>query len=132
MNIDLNEFVDQDMGVLDPSGIESRIEELKQFREEAEEESGSWEPEAAEELRELLQFRTEVQRVTGQQFWEASLVPDVWLHQHIKHYALSEHGLEDAELARFIDWPAYVEAQQKNSWVSVPLGEQVMWAQVPF
>jgi hypothetical protein len=128
MLIDLvNDYTDyvNDNGMVDADGLDARIDELKEFREDYEAEGEQMGADEAEELRLLLNFRVEVERATGGSFLEATIVTEHEFEKHVRYYVDQEYGINEETLARWFNWAGYVEHQRKEFTSLVLDGPQV-------
>lgn len=130
MGIDLNDWIDDDTGQLDPGGLGDWIEKLKLRREEDEDAGLPWDEDDAAELASLIDFRAQVESVTGEQMWASVLVPDAEFDKHTRYWANSEHGLEDSDLAQFIEWHNFMRQQQRDRWKALDLDGDTIWVQL--
>jgi hypothetical protein len=122
---DYTDYVN-DNGMVDADGLEARIDELKEAREDYEAEGEQMGGDAAEELRLLVNFRGEVERATGGSFLEATIVTEHEFDKHVRYYAEQEYGVGPDDMGDYVDWTRYADDQRKQ-FTSLVLDGQQVW-----
>lgn len=127
MLIDLVEdYTDYDNGQLDVEALANRLGELKDVREECEDEGQEMDEEEARELKMLVAFKAEVEKATGDGFGFAVLVAEEEFEKHVRYWAEDEHGIGAENLGDYVDWERYARDQRKE-FQKLELDGQDVW-----
>ncbi len=118
--IDLGDYLDEDNGQLKFEEVERRIDELKGYREDAEDEGGDFDPELADELRLLNAFAGDVRREREYSIDLLVLVPEDNLEQFVRWEAEQVHGIGPDNVGDYVDWARYAD-DLRYQWSSVML-----------
>lgn len=127
--INLGEYLDEDNGQLKFEEVEQRIDELKGYREDAEDEGVDFDPELADELRVLNAFAGDVRRerersidllVRERSIDLLVLVPEDNLEQFLRWETEQVHGIGPDNVGDYVDWARYAD-DLRYQWSSVML-----------
>jgi hypothetical protein len=129
--LDLEELCGDDHYQVDASVFEDEIDNRRDRREAFEAEGLTLPAQETVELAMLLQFRREVEDITGSRFSDAVMVPEAMFEKFVRWDAEEGSGLDaESGLVDFVDWAGWAQCRQANQFKKVLLDAQVVWVQV--
>jgi hypothetical protein len=129
MLIDLvKDYLDgvNDSGRADLDRLAERIEVLKDRRADCEADGLDFGEEGARELKMLVAFYAEVERVTRDDFAYATIVPEDTFDQHVRYQAEIEYSVGPDSMGDYVDWERYGRDQRKE-FTELVLDDQTVW-----
>jgi hypothetical protein len=123
--ISADDYVSMSTHEISPTDINDRIEDLKKTVREAQHDGGEPFDEDVAELDALVAFRDEVERITGNHFDEAAIVPASTFEEHARDWA---HGITDVDfLDTYVDWAKFADDLKGDRYAEVNFGDDIVY-----
>lgn len=123
--ISVGDYVGGNHREITPNEISSRIEELQKAPLGLPDEAYELSDDEEDELAALIDFRDEVERVTGKHFDESTIVPEGEFQDHARDWA---HGIGDFEfLDTYVDWEKFATDLRGEQYAELDFGDDLVY-----